>query len=87
MASQTWKVSTRDLNAEGTVNPARSVDLGLLLSLLLAASNGVVEARAEAAHAVLAWRAGRRGVPRASTHLFIAALRVRPKLGTPCKPA
>ncbi len=55
------------------------MDLGLLLALLAAAAAGVVEARAEAAHVVLAWRAGSRGVPRAATALFIAALHARPR--------
>jgi len=61
------------------------VDLGLLLALLAAAAAGVVEARAEAAHVVLAWRAGSRGVPRTATALFIAALHARPRPhGAPC---
>ncbi|KAK9843482.1 hypothetical protein WJX81_004938 [Elliptochloris bilobata] len=57
-----------------TAEEGRSVDLGLLLALLTATASAVVEARAEAAHAIMAWRAGSRGVPRASTTLYIAAL-------------
>ena len=58
---------------------ARSVDLGLLLAVLAGMASAVVEARAEAAHAIMAWAAGSRGVPRASTTLYIAALHVRPR--------
>ena len=61
---------------------ARSVDLGLLLAVLAGTASAVVEARAEAAHAIMAWGAGSRGVPRASTTLYIAALHVRPAPGT-----
>ena len=55
------------------------MDLGALLAVLAGMASAVVEARAEAAHAILAWAAGSRGVPRAATTLFIAALHVRPR--------
>lgn len=54
------------------------MDLGLLLAVLAGMARAVVEARAEAAHAIMAWAAGGRGVPPASTTLYIAALHARP---------
>ena len=55
----------------------REVDIGLVLALLVAVAAGDGGERADAAHALLLWRSGNRGVPQATAALYVAALNVR----------
>ena len=68
---------TRSGNTHSRVFVACSeADVGLVLALLVAVTNGDAMERADAAHAVLKWRSGARGVTQATATLYIAALKV-----------
>jgi hypothetical protein len=54
--------------------------VGLVLALLVAVTSGSSEERADAAHAVLLWRSGNRGVTEATVATYLAALTVRRKI-------
>ena len=51
-------------------------DVGLVLALLVAVTNGDAMERADAVHAVLKWRSGAGGVSQATATVYIAALKV-----------
>lgn len=55
----------------------RETDVGLVLALLAAVTDGDAFERADAVHALLRWRSGQRGgIPQSSVALYLAALKV-----------